>query len=98
MSQKKTVMMWKGIRFSFLLAVIITLLGCANAKPIEGPVTADRVPDGPGLFTGEKGEYRIRLFGDTSGDDERGADRASYSSGSSRSPASQSSGHDEGQL
>jgi hypothetical protein len=100
MDNKTAVMMWKGIRLSFLFAAVAAVLGCANAKPIEGPVTADRIPDGPGLFTGEKGEYRIRIFGDDrSEEEERSANRAGYSndsSGSSR-PSASSSGLDEGQ-
>ncbi|OUD13911.1 hypothetical protein [Thioflexithrix psekupsensis] len=99
MSNKTAVIMWKGMRLSFLSAAVVAVLGCANAKPIEGSVTADRIPDGPGLFTGETGEYRIRLFGGSSEEEGRHADRAGYSSGSSgssRSSAS-SSGLDEGQ-
>ena len=42
------------------LALLITLglAACAQIKPFE-PVPIDEIPEGPGLLTGEDGEYKI---------------------------------------
>ncbi|QGX03611.1 hypothetical protein [Beggiatoa leptomitoformis] len=48
--------MSKGIYFLSLLAVVAVLSGCAiGGEPLYGNHTAGAPPEGPGLFTGEKG-------------------------------------------
>ena len=41
-----------------VLAVCATLGACAGWKPLEPPV-ADEIPEGPGSFSGEDGEFVI---------------------------------------
>jgi len=41
-----------------VLAVCTTLGACSGWKPFEPPV-AEEIPDGPGLFSGEDGEFVI---------------------------------------
>ena len=40
-------------------AALLTLLGCAGAKPAEYQNTADEMKQGPGVLTGESGELTI---------------------------------------
>lgn len=45
-----------------LLAGMIMMLGlgaCAVGKPFEQPTVVDEIPPGPGLFSGEDGEFVI---------------------------------------
>lgn len=41
-----------------VLAVCATLGACAEWQPFEPPV-ADEIPEGPGVFSGEDGEFVI---------------------------------------
>ncbi len=84
----------KGLQFLPLAVFALVLAGCANAKPLDRPVTADSMPEGPGLFTGESGEFSFSLFGDKSNDDGRRRDRSTGSSTSGGTVY----GQDEGQM
>ncbi len=41
-----------------VLAVCATLAACAGREPMEPPV-AGEIPEGPGVFSGEDGEFVI---------------------------------------
>lgn len=43
-------------RCLILAGLLLALLGCAQPKPFELPRPGE-IPDGPGLFTGEKGRF-----------------------------------------
>ncbi len=84
---------WKGLRLILGLVALGSLLltGCSTAKPLKESATGDSIPSGPGLFSGESGEYRF-TFGGSS--DAKKADSSKESSKSAPSSARQ--GVDEG--
>lgn len=45
----------RGLTAAMLL---LALLACAGGEPLE-PTRADEIPPGPGLFSGEDGEFVI---------------------------------------
>ena len=48
----------------FMLLGVLLVAGCSNVKPLDEPGHADRIPDGPGLFTGKDGEMRFSIGSD----------------------------------
>lgn len=42
-----------------VVAVALALGACAAGEPREPTKTVDEIPDGPGLFSGEDGEFVI---------------------------------------
>jgi hypothetical protein len=47
-----------GRRSIVLVAVLLSLSACSNIKPFEPPV-ASEIPNGPGLLSGNDGEFTI---------------------------------------
>ena len=50
---------WLGV---VLLGLCFGLAGCAQYEPFE-PAQSGEIPEGPGLFTGEKGEVILFSHG-----------------------------------
>ena len=46
----------KTLRWAALF-IALGLVACAQVKPFE-PTPIDEIPEGPGLLTGEDGEYK----------------------------------------
>jgi hypothetical protein len=55
---------WQKLRFLLILGSLSILGGCSGWQPIEGSTTADDLPAGPGVFSGEKGEFVIYKQGE----------------------------------
>jgi hypothetical protein len=51
--------MWRKFRFFLFLGSLGVLAGCSGWQPLEGNSTADEIPDGPGVFSGEDGKFVI---------------------------------------
>lgn len=51
--------MWQKIRYLLAFISLSILIGCSGWQPLEGNSTADSIPDGPGIFSGEDGEFVI---------------------------------------
>jgi hypothetical protein len=47
------------IRRALVAAIVLTLGACAVGKPLEQTKAIDEIPQGPGLFSGEDGEFVI---------------------------------------
>ncbi len=47
------------LRLLALILALATFTGCASMEPYEHDFDPDRTKEGPGLFTGEKGEFEI---------------------------------------
>jgi len=50
---------WQKFRFLLVLGSLSVLVGCSSWEPMESSTTADDIPEGPGIFSGEKGEFVI---------------------------------------
>lgn len=84
----------KGLQFLPLAVLALVLVGCANAKPLDRPVTADSLPEGPGLFTGDSGEFSFSFDGKSNDDGRRRDSNTGYSNSSGGAVY----GQDEGQM
>ena len=56
---------WQKIRFILALCCVSLLIGCSSSwQPLEESTTADDIPSGPGVFSGEDGEFVIYKQGE----------------------------------
>lgn len=96
MMKETLISLRKGLHFVLLCSLAVIIAGCANAQPLEGPVTADHIPEGPGLFTGEEGKLRFSI-GEDGIKREKSNNSRTYSE--DEGPArGQVYGQDEGQM
>lgn len=51
--------LWQKLCLLSCLLFFSMLLGCSAGQPLEGSTTADDIPEGPGVFSGEGGEFII---------------------------------------
>ncbi|MGI9437175.1 MAG: hypothetical protein ACR2Q4_20475 [Geminicoccaceae bacterium] len=47
------------IRCVIAAAALLILAACNVGEPLESPGVVDEIPPGPGLFSGEEGEFVI---------------------------------------
>jgi len=49
---------WQKLRFLLILGCL-SILGCSSWEPLDSGTVADDIPEGPGVFSGEDGEFVI---------------------------------------
>jgi len=55
---------WQKLRLLLVLSSLSIFVGCSSWEPLESSTTADGIPDGPGVFSGEDGEFVIYKQGE----------------------------------